>query len=69
MTKPKPMPKIGKCGCGSADTGWESAFLVGLQHEGGPFCVHCGKCGKEGPIRKTPRGAITAWNKLMRGKG
>lgn len=57
MTKPKPLPEIARCACGSV----ADVFL------GYRFYVKC-LCGVScwfGPSMKTTRGAINAWNRVM----
>ncbi len=55
MAKPKPLPTIARCACG------RKAELTGFEY---PF-VACSYCGWSGPIRKTKRVAVLAWNKVM----
>ena len=59
MTKPKPLPEIVKCFHG------HTCYMEGSK-ERGLWFVFCPKCELSGPFRWTERGAIRAWNKLMR---
>jgi hypothetical protein len=56
MTQPKPLPTISRCACNLAVDSLE-AYM-------GNARVWC-YCGWKGPWRKSRRGAIAAWNKVM----
>ena len=59
MTKPKPLPEIKDCPwCG----GKNCVMSDWTQRK----TVVCQSCQSSGPNRKTPRGAINAWNRLPR---
>ena len=59
----KPLPKIWKCSCkqiglmygGESSAVWPRIWRI---------CCWSGQCWR-GPSRKTKRGAINAWNKVM----
>ncbi len=57
MSKPKPLPEIEKCICGGKT---EVGEYIG-------YYVGCCECLMAGPQRKTKRGAIETFNRLVRG--
>ncbi len=67
----KPLPKIEKCSCGrkaalgrrTRSESWNTTLIPNLFVE--EFYAGCGTCAVVGPLRKTNRGAINAWNKVM----
>ena len=60
MTKPKPLPKSKKCPCGA------DAVLHDWGLGSYPWHLICLACGKSSDFRKTPRGAILAWNRMVK---
>ena len=57
MTLRKPLPEIARCACGSR------AKIV---FAGQSYYVRCYVCGWLSAWRKTARGAILAWNRVMK---
>ena len=62
---PKPLPEIARCKCGRVAKVESTVF-------GKRFYVQCSYRGDDGiqwcffgPTRKTQRGAINAWNRVM----
>ena len=57
----KPFSEIARCVCGGGAYchGWEGAFLIACERHGTREVCWTG------PLRKTERAAINAWNKIM----
>lgn len=61
MTQPKPLPEIARCECGRrADVYLREYEVIKVKEH----YVNC-DCDWTGPTRKTKRGAILAWNRVM----
>ena len=60
MTARKPLPTICRCICGKAPV----MYPNGIYKKTGWHWVQC-DCGWSGPVRKTARAAILAWNRVM----
>lgn len=52
--------------CGGGD--WQVILPDNVSDVSGIFCVVCGKCGAQGPYKKTEKEAIEAWNKVSIGR-
>jgi len=60
------LPEIAKCACGhGAYMGRTLRTPYGTEAHVEDYFVGCWGCGALGLVRRTERGAINAWNKVM----